>query len=94
MGRDAFVDVPMGRQDIADYLGLTVETVCRALSRLKRAGIVDLPRSNQLVQNVESLRAFRNNHMGESAVPAEPESVQVLTGPVDLSQYPAVTTYM
>ena len=23
MGKDAFVEVPMGRQDIADYLGLT-----------------------------------------------------------------------
>ena len=72
MGRDAFVDVPMGRQDIADYLGLTVETVCRALSRLKRAGIVDLPRSNQLVQNLESLRTFRDNHMGEAASAAGP----------------------
>jgi CRP-like cAMP-binding protein len=67
MGKDAFVEVPMGRQDIADYLGLTVETVCRALSKLKRAGVVDLPRSNQLVQNLDSLRAFRNNHIGDGA---------------------------
>jgi CRP-like cAMP-binding protein len=64
MGKDAFVEVPMGRQDIADYLGLTVETVCRALSKLKRAGVVDLPRSNQLIQNLDSLRAFRNSHTG------------------------------
>ena len=66
MGKNAFVDVPMGRQDIADYLGLTVETVCRALSKLKRAGVVDLPRSNQLVQNLDSLRAFRNNQAGDA----------------------------
>jgi CRP/FNR family nitrogen fixation transcriptional regulator len=70
MGKDAFVEVPMGRQDIADYLGLTVETVCRALSKLKRAGVVDLPRSNQLVQNLDSLRAFRNNHGGTEPSPA------------------------
>ena len=32
------VPVPMNRSDIADYLGLTVETVSRTLSRLKKAG--------------------------------------------------------
>ena len=69
MGKDAFVEVPMGRQDIADYLGLTVETVCRALSKLKRAGVVDLPRSNQLIQNLDSLRAFRNSHAGVTNSP-------------------------
>ena len=34
--------LPMTRNDIADYLGLTLETVSRVLSRLGRAGIVSV----------------------------------------------------
>ena len=34
------LDVPMSRGDIADYLGLTIETVCRVLSALKRDGVL------------------------------------------------------
>ena len=35
-----FIDLPMSRNDIADYLGLTIETVCRTLSAFKRAGAI------------------------------------------------------
>ncbi|HYM30922.1 MAG TPA: helix-turn-helix domain-containing protein [Candidatus Cybelea sp.] len=36
------IDVPMSRNDIADYLGLTIETVCRTLTKLKRDGLISL----------------------------------------------------
>ncbi len=43
------ISVPMGRNDIADYLGLTVETVCRTLSQLKRNELIDLPTHGRIV---------------------------------------------
>ena len=36
------VELVMSRCDIADYLGLTVETVCRVLSDLKRRGVIEV----------------------------------------------------
>jgi CRP/FNR family nitrogen fixation transcriptional regulator len=37
------LDLPMSRQDIADYLGLTIETVSRMLTQLERDGLIGLP---------------------------------------------------
>ena len=36
------VTMPMGRADIADYLGLTIETVSRTITCLKTAGLIRL----------------------------------------------------
>lgn len=53
------LDLPMGRQDIADHLGLTIETVCRVITDLKRSGIVAIPHQNQLLLNsIAALRAI------------------------------------
>jgi CRP/FNR family transcriptional regulator, anaerobic regulatory protein len=37
---DARIDLPMSRSDIANYLGLSQESVSRALSRLERTGVI------------------------------------------------------
>ncbi len=37
------IQVPMSRSDMADHLGLTVETISRTLSWLKRRGLIALP---------------------------------------------------
>ena len=42
-------DLPMGRQDMADYLGLTIETVSRMLSQLQSSAVVEF----------DALRRFR-----------------------------------
>jgi CRP-like cAMP-binding protein len=41
--REKLLDLPMSRYDIADYLGLTIETVSRVLAALKRVGAIAMP---------------------------------------------------
>jgi CRP/FNR family transcriptional regulator, nitrogen fixation regulation protein len=43
------VDLPMSRQDIADYLGLTIETISRTLTHLENAAAIALPTSRRIV---------------------------------------------
>ena len=41
--------LPMSREDIGDYLGLTIETVSRTMSRLRKSGTIELPDPHHLV---------------------------------------------
>ena len=43
------VDLPVSRQQIADVLGLTIETVSRQFTRLKSEGVIDLPSRREVV---------------------------------------------
>lgn len=43
------VELPMSRQDMADYLGLTIETVSRTLTLLEGARAIALPTSRHIV---------------------------------------------
>jgi CRP-like cAMP-binding protein len=53
------LDLPAGRQDLADYLGLTIETTCRTLTDLKLAGTIRIPSRHQIVvRNKSVLRAL------------------------------------
>jgi CRP-like cAMP-binding protein len=55
----------MSRLDIADYLGLTIETVSRGISQFKRKRLITVAGSHQVsLKNVEALEALAS---GEGA---------------------------
>lgn len=55
------IRLPMSRQDIADYLGLTIETVSRTLSRLRQHGMIALGARQEIVlERPAALAALAN----------------------------------
>ena len=51
------ISLSMARQDIADYLGLTIETVSREISKLKTSNIIKIISSKQLfINDIEKLK--------------------------------------
>ena len=53
------IELPMSRRDIADYLGLTLETVSRIMSRLQAKGMVERSGARHIkVQRRSSLKAL------------------------------------
>jgi CRP/FNR family nitrogen fixation transcriptional regulator len=53
------IALAMTRQDIADYLGLTIETVSRSLSQLEREGVIALPSLREVrLNNIPALQSL------------------------------------
>lgn len=46
---EKLIELSMTRQEIADYLGLTIETVSRAISELKRRGLVRIEKQDRIL---------------------------------------------
>lgn len=53
-----WVELPMSRYDIADHLGLTVETVCRVLSDFKRRRLIAAPDAHHIELLARSMKSF------------------------------------
>jgi len=49
VAKSDILELPMSRQDIADYLGLTIETVSRTLTQLETEAAIALPTSRRIV---------------------------------------------
>ena len=51
------IKLPMTRRDIADYLGLTIETVCRTFAYLEATAAIEVHSHRQIVlRNRSALR--------------------------------------
>jgi CRP/FNR family nitrogen fixation transcriptional regulator len=53
--RPGVLDLPMSRTDVADHLGLTIETVCRVLAALRREGTISIERASVTIRDAAAL---------------------------------------
>ena len=53
------IPLPMGRHDIADFLGLTIETVSRTFTVLRKEGLIRLPdKHSVIIEDRQALEAL------------------------------------
>jgi CRP/FNR family transcriptional regulator len=62
-GQDPLLfDLPMTRTDIADFLGLTIETVSRTFTKLRMLGLIELPHASHVrLLDIERLKGMEGN---------------------------------
>ena len=60
--REMTFDLPLSRADIADFLGLTIETVSRQLTKLRKSGVVSIENLRQVtVPSLDRLNEVAGN---------------------------------
>lgn len=61
LGKAKYLEVPFSYQDIADYLGLTIETLSRSITELERSGLISrVAGRTLLLRNHFELRRLMN----------------------------------
>lgn len=69
-GQGGSVEIPLPRRDIADLLGVSVETISRVTRSLAREGILGIERADRFeIRNLEALRS----RAGLGDIPAPPK---------------------
>ncbi|GAB1256921.1 transcriptional regulator Anr [Aurantivibrio plasticivorans] len=59
--------LPMSRADIGNYLGLTVETVSRALSRFQKQGLISADKKEISILDINALKKMANVNVVDEA---------------------------
>lgn len=60
------LNMPMKRNDIADFLGLTIETVSRQLTNLRKFGVIEIPDRHKIViPSLERLKSFMEKDLSK-----------------------------
>lgn len=60
-GKNVDVKLPMSRTDVADFLGLTIETVSRTITKLRKSGVISLETAQHIViKDLEELELIAN----------------------------------
>ncbi|BBC02234.1 helix-turn-helix domain-containing protein [Bradyrhizobium sp. UFLA06-06] len=62
--KNAAIELPMSRQDVADYLGLTIETVSRTLTQLEQNGVIALPTLRRIELRNDKLPSHVAQNLG------------------------------
>ena len=53
--------LPMSRSELGNYLGLTIETVSRVLTRLRKQGLIEIDKRDISIIDMDELKAVAND---------------------------------
>lgn len=66
---EAAIELPMPRTDIADYLGLTIETVCRGMAHFRREGYIAVERARIVIRDRQALGLVGRERLRRGTLP-------------------------